>query len=86
MLPVCIGYEIDGEVRRDFPPTVELKKAKPVYTYLDGWKEDIRGIREYSRLPVKCRQYIEFIEKELEVPICMISNGPGRKDIIYKNS
>ncbi len=84
-LPVCVGYEIDGKVTKDFPTTHELKKAKPVYEYLPGWKTDIRGIKNYEDLPENCRKYIEFIEKELEVPITMVSNGSGRHDIIYKN-
>jgi len=83
-LPVCVGYHIDGEVTRDFPATVKLKKAKPVYVTLPGWKCDIRGIRKYEDLPENCRKYIEFIEKELQVPITMVSNGPGRDEIIYR--
>ena len=83
-LPVCIGYEIDGKVTRDFPTTRLLKKAKPVYTTLPGWKTDIRGITKYEDLPENCRNYIEFIEKELEVPITMVSNGPGRHEIIKR--
>ena len=83
-IPVCVGYEIDGEVTKDFPVTSQLKKAKPVYEKLPGWKEDIRGITEYDKLPENCRKYIEFIEKELGVPITMVSNGPGRHEIIYR--
>ena len=83
-LPVCVGYEIDGQVTRDFPTTHLLKKAKPVYEYLPGWKEDIRGIKEYDQLPENCRKYIEFIEKEIGVPITMVSNGPERHDIIKR--
>ena len=83
-LPVCIGYEIDGVVTKDFPVTAKLKKAKPVYEYLDGWKCEIRGIKEYDKLPENCRKYIEFIEKELGVPVTMVSNGPGRDEIIYR--
>lgn len=83
-LPVCVGYEIDGKVTKDFPTTRELKKAKPVYEVLPGWKEEIRGITEYDKLPENCRKYIEFIEKELGVPIKMVSNGPGRHEIIYR--
>ena len=83
-VPVCVGYEIDGEVTKDFPVTSQLKKAKPVYETLPGWKEDIRGITEYDKLPENCRKYIEFIEKELGVPITMVSNGPGRHEIIYR--
>ena len=83
-LPVCVGYEVDGEVLRDFPTTGKLKRAKPVYEMLPGWKTDIRGITEYDKLPENCRKYIEFIEKELEVPITMVSNGPGRHEIIHR--
>ena len=83
-LPICVGYEIDGKITRDFPVTAELKKAKPVYEKLPGWKCEIKGIREYNELPENCRKYIEFIEKELGVPVTMVSNGPGREDIIYK--
>ena len=83
-IPVCIGYEIDGQVTRDFPTTPKLNKAKPVYTKLPGWKCDIRGIRKYEGLPENCRKYIEFVEKEIEVPIAMVSNGPGRDDIIIR--
>ncbi len=83
-IPVCVGYEIDGVVTKDFPTTAKLKKAKPVYEVLPGWKEEIRGIKEYNKLPENCRKYIEFIEKEIEVPITMVSNGPGREDIIRR--
>ncbi len=84
-IPVCVGYEIGGEVTEEFPTTVELSKAKPVYQYLPGWRQSLRGIREYKDLPENCRRYVEFIEKELRVPITMISNGPGRNEIIIKN-
>lgn len=83
-LPICVGYEIDGVVVKDFPTTVELAKAKPIYKVLPGWKQDIRGITKYEELPQNCRNYIEFIEKELEVPITMVSNGPGREEIIAR--
>lgn len=83
-IPVCVGYEIDGKVTKDFPTTVKLEKAKPVLTTLPGWKCDIRGIRKYADLPENCRNYIEFIEKEIGVPITMVSNGPGREDIIMR--
>jgi len=83
-LPICVGYEIDGKITKDFPVTAELKKAKPVYEKLPGWKCEIKGIRKYEELPENCRKYIEFIEKELGVPVTMVSNGPGRKDIIYR--
>ncbi|MGI6017476.1 MAG: adenylosuccinate synthase [Marvinbryantia sp.] len=83
-IPVCVGYEIDGEVTTEFPTTVMLEKAKPILKMLPGWKTDIRGIKKYEELPENCRRYIEFIEKEIGFPITLISNGPGREDIIYR--
>ena len=83
-IPVCVAYEIDGQETRDFPVTSLLEKAKPVYKVLPGWKTDIRGISRYEDLPEACRAYIEFIESQIGYPITMISNGPGRKDIIYR--
>ncbi len=83
-IPVCVGYEIDGKVTKEFPTTVELAKAKPVYEVLPGWKSDIRGITKYEDLPENCRKYIEFVEKEIETPITMVSNGPGRNEMIKR--
>ena len=85
-IPVCIGYEIDGEVTTDFPVTPMLERARPVLKTLPGWKEDIRGIRKYEELPENCRRYGEFIEQQIGYPITMVSNGPGREDIIYRES
>ena len=83
-IPVCVAYEIDGEITTDFPTTHLLEKAKPVYEILPGWNCDIRGIKKYEDLPENCRKYIEFVEEKLGYPITMISNGPGRDDIIYR--
>ncbi|HIX73326.1 MAG TPA: adenylosuccinate synthase [Candidatus Anaerobutyricum stercoripullorum] len=83
-IPVCVGYEIDGEVTTEFPVTPLLEKAKPVLKTLPGWKCDIRGIRKYEDLPENCRKYIEFVEEQIGYPITMVSNGPGREDIIYR--
>ena len=83
-IPVCVGYEIQGEVTTDFPVTHLLDQAKPVLKKLPGWNCDIRGIRTYEELPENCRKYIEFVEEQIGYPIRMISNGPGREDIIYR--
>ena len=83
-IPVCVGYEIDGEVTTDFPVTAKLEKAKPVLKKLPGWKCDIRGIKKYEAVPKNCQSYIEFIEGQIGYPITMVSNGPGRDDIIYR--
>ncbi|MGN0472818.1 MAG: adenylosuccinate synthase [Lachnospiraceae bacterium] len=85
-IPVCVGYDVDGEVTTEFPTTGKLEKAKPVLTTLPGWKTDIRGIRSYEELPENCRKYIEFVEDQIGYPITMVSNGPGRDDIIYRTS
>ena len=85
-IPVCVGYEVDGEVTEEFPVTWKLEKAKPVLEKLPGWKCEIRGIKKYEDLPENCRKYVEFVEKHIGYPITMISNGPGRDDIIYRES
>ncbi|MBQ7680569.1 MAG: adenylosuccinate synthase [Butyrivibrio sp.] len=85
-IPVCTGYEINGEVTKEFPVTHLLEIAKPVYEVLPGWKCEIRGIRTYEELPENCRRYIEFIEQQLGYPITMVSNGPSRADIIHRKS
>lgn len=83
-IPVCTGYEVDGKVTTEFPVTSKLEKAKPVLEVLPGWKCDIRGIRRYEDLPENCRRYVEFVEEKIGFPITMVSNGPGREDIIYR--
>ncbi len=81
-IPICVGYEIDGVVTKDFPNTTQLYKAKPILKNLRGWKSSIRGIRNFDELPQECREYIFEIQKEIGLPITMVSNGPGRDDII----
>ena len=83
-IPVCVGYELDGEEIDYFPSTTKLKRCKPILKKLPGWKCDISGIKNYEDLPENCRNYIEFAEKEIGVPITMVSNGPAREDIIYR--
>ena len=84
-IPVCVAYEIDGKQTKEFPTTGLLEKAKPVLEVLPGWKCDIRGIRRYEDLPENARRYVEFIEEQIGFPITMVSNGPGREDIIYRS-
>ncbi len=83
-IPVCVGYEVDGKVIREFPTTPILERCKPVLKVLPGWKQDVRGIKKYEDLPQACRDYVEFIEREIGVRISMVSNGPGRDEIIYR--
>lgn len=83
-IPVVVAYELDGERIDYFPSTTKLKRCKPIIEVLPGWKCDIRGIKEYDKLPENCRKYIEFAEKAVGVPFKMISNGPKREDIILR--
>ena len=83
-IPVCVGYEYDGKISKDFPTTDKLNIAKPVFEKFPGWKCDIRGIKKYEDLPENCRNYIEFVEKEIGYPIKIVSNGPARDDIIFR--
>lgn len=85
-IPMCVGYEIDGEVVKDFPTTYKLEKAKPVFKKMPGWKCDIRGIKNYEELPQACKDYIDAIEQEIQAPITLVSNGPKRHDIIKRTS
>ncbi|MDO5564265.1 MAG: adenylosuccinate synthase [Eubacteriales bacterium] len=84
-IKVCVAYNINGEETKKFPTTPLLKKSQAVYKTFKGWKCDIRGIREYDKLPKECKEYVEFIEKEIDTKIKYISNGPGRDEIIYRS-
>lgn len=83
-LYICTGYELDGVEYKDFLTTADLYKAKPVYTQLNGWNCDIRGIDKYEDLPQAAKDYVDFIEKEIGVPVKMVSNGPKRSEILYR--
>ncbi|MBQ9707630.1 MAG: adenylosuccinate synthetase, partial [Firmicutes bacterium] len=83
-IPVCVGYEIDGEVTDRFPTTAKLEKAKPVFKKFPGWKSDITGIHEFDKLPVEAQNYVNEVEKLIGYPITLVSNGPGREDIIKR--
>ena len=81
-IPICVGYEIDGKVVENFPNTVDCYKAKPVLKNMAGWKCDIRGIKEFDKLPIECQNYVREVEKLIGTPIAYVSNGPGRDDLI----
>lgn len=83
-IPVCVGYELDGETVRDFPFPSKLGRAKPIYKTLPGWNCDISAIRSYDELPKAARDYVEFVEKEIECRISFVSVGAAREEIIYR--
>jgi adenylosuccinate synthase len=83
-ISVCDAYEINGKIHHEFPNTALLERAKPVWKTLEGWNCDIRGIRSFDELPQACQDYVDYIEKAIGFPITMVSNGPGREDIIQR--
>ena len=83
-IPVCTGYEIDGEVTDTFPVPAKLSRAKPVFEYLPGWKCDIRGTTDYSSLPANAKAYVDFLEEKIECPITLVSTGPKRHEITHR--
>ncbi len=83
-IKVCTGYEVDGTVTRDFPVPAKLDRAKPVYETLPGWKCDIRGITDYDKLPVQAKNYVDFLEAQIGVPIKTVSTGPKRHEIALR--
>jgi adenylosuccinate synthase len=83
-IPVCVGYEIEGQLVSQFPATTRLTKAKPVLTTLPGWKVPIRGITSFDQLPKAAQDYVLFLEKEIGYPIKIVSNGPRREEIIFR--
>ena len=85
-IPVCVAYELDGKEITEFPVTKDLARCRPVYRRMPGWKCDIRGIRRFEDLPQQAQDYVNFIEAQLGYPITMVSNGPARDDIIYRES
>ncbi len=83
-IPVCVGYEVDGNVISDFPYTPLLDGAAPVYKVLPGWQEDISGVRLFSKLPKAAQDYVHYIENALECPIKYVSVGPEREALIVR--
>lgn len=83
-IPICIGYEINGKEHQEFPNTTYLYQAKPVLKKLPGWNGDVTGIRTWEALPKECQEYVNEIERQIGFPITLVSNGPGREDIIRR--
>ena len=83
-IPVCTHYTIDGQLTDEFPFPSLLKDAKPVIEYMDGWKCDISGVRNWEDLPEAARKYVEFIEQNIDCHIGYVSVGPERESIIIR--
>ena len=83
-IPVCEAYELDGERTEEFPFPSRLNDAKPVITYMEGWKQDISGIRKWEDLPEAARKYVEYLEAQIGCRIGYVSVGPERDSIILR--
>lgn len=81
---VCTGYKYKGKVITHFPYNIEPENLEPIYTEFKGWSEDITKIKDFNCLPEELKEYIEFIENELETPIKIISVGPDRTQTILR--
>ena len=83
-IPVCEAYELDGKRTEGFPFPSRLNDAKPIITYMEGWKQDISGIRKWEDLPETARKYVEYLEAQIGCPIGYVSVGPERDSIILR--
>ena len=83
-IPVCTHYTIDGQMTDEFPFPSLLNDARPVIEYMDGWKCDISGVRNWEDLPEAARKYVEFIEQNIDCHIGYVSVGPERDSIIIR--
>ena len=81
-IPVCVAYDVDGELTTEFPRGERLDKAKPVIEYLDGWKCDISDCRKVSDLPKAALDYIKYVEKAVGCPITYVSVGAEREQYV----
>ena len=87
IIKICIGYELDGKEIEDFPLDVSLlDKCIPIYKVFSGWQDSTIGVTEYSNLPENARNYLEWIESELNTPIDIVSTGPDREQTIIKKN
>lgn len=77
-IPVCVAYDVNGTITKDFPYGVELEQAKPVIEIMKGWQVDISGIRKKEDLPAEALAYIAFIEQSVGCPVSRVSVGPDR--------
>ena len=83
-LKVCTAYKYKGETIEHLPYNIEAENITPVYTEMKGWKEDLTKMNDASQLPKELNDYIEFLEKELETPIKIVSVGPDRVQTIER--
>jgi adenylosuccinate synthase len=85
-LKVCTAYKYKGETITHLPYNIEEENVTPIYTEVKGWSEDLTGLTEASQLPEAFNDYVTFLEKELNIPITIVSVGPDRKQTIVRKT
>ncbi len=83
-IKICTHYEIEGEKVTEFPYDVNDLDVKPIYIEMNGWKKDLTALSQYIDAPIELKNYVEYLEKELNVPISLVSVGPDRKQTLLK--
>ncbi|MBC8302627.1 MAG: adenylosuccinate synthetase, partial [Pelagibacterales bacterium] len=83
-IKVCTEYQYKGKSIKHFPFSVNKEELKPIYLEFKGWKEDISKLRDEDSLPKSFLEYVSYLEKELKVPISIISVGPDRTQTIIR--
>ncbi|MEO8774125.1 MAG: adenylosuccinate synthetase, partial [Gelidibacter sp.] len=83
-LKVCTSYNYKGKEIHHFPYNIEPENVTPIYTEFKGWNEDLTEMTDAANMPQALLEYIEFLEKELEIPITIVSVGPDRKQTIVR--
>ena len=83
-LEICTAYSYKGEIITHLPYNIEPENIRPIYTKFECWTEDLTQMTDESQFPQALNDYIAFLEKELEIPIKVISVGPDRKQTIHR--
>jgi len=83
-IPICVAYELDGKRVNYFPYTDELERCKPIYEYMDGWKEDISGAKSMGDLPIAAQKYVQYLESATGCKITYVSVGAAREQYFVK--
>jgi adenylosuccinate synthase len=85
-LPVCVRYRLrDGTETSEFPAhQSDFHHCEPVYEVLPGWEEELNGLDDVSQLPARAREYVQFVERELGVEVCLIGTGASREHVLSR--
>jgi adenylosuccinate synthase len=85
-IEACTHYEVNGKITEEIPYDIDTATIKPIYKSFKGWKTDLGAYHNVEELPEHLRSYLQFLEADLHVPISMLSTGPEREKLLFKNS